>query len=157
MCQGVVVSLYIWKDGKKSRREVRSGIGSHSDLARDSRAWLIKKGWTEDAPGQNVISIESDFEKGWNHFTAGSGNPSLAESGILKREYKRVAGDADALIAHVKKCGKIDDALVELLTAPALAEYEKVKASALAEYEKVTASAWIKLFEVPTNRIKQLQ
>jgi hypothetical protein len=141
MCQGAIVSLYIWRDGKKTRREVRSGIGSHSDLARDSREWLISKGWTEDAPGQNVISIESNFKKGWNVFTIESGKPSMSERAILSREYKRIAGDARALIAHVKKCGKVDDGLIKLLYAPAQKVFDETCAQARKVFNETCAPA----------------
>jgi hypothetical protein len=61
---------------------------------------------------------------------------------------QKCAGSAKALIANVKRCEKIDDALVNLL---------KVKAPAWAEYDKVKASAWAKLFSIKANRVPHLQ
>ena len=165
MCQGVIVSLVKWQGkAKKVKRCVLSGIGSHSQLLSDNSKKLAR---LDSAPGQMVYSIESDFSA-WNRFSLAGNEPDKASLAILKREYKRCAGSAKALIAHVKRCGKIDDALVAIFTAQALAEYNKVtaqawaeynkvKAPALAEYNKVTAPAWCKLFAKKSNRIKCLQ
>ena len=140
MCQGAIVSLVKFKKGKKTRRVVLSGVGSHSDLLSRERKKLIKAGWREGCLGEEVISIESDFS-GWNRFTVEGGNPGKSDMAILKREYKKIAGNAKTLIVHVKRVGMIDDALVGLLTAPAWAEYNKVTATAWAEYNKVKAPA----------------
>ena len=167
MCQGAVVSVFQFKVGKRTKNVVCTGIGSHKGVAKDNKAKLEKAGWNENLPGQKVFSIESDFSA-WNKFTLVSGEPDKKELKLLKSAYKEIAGSASALIRHVLKCGKIDDALLRLLTAPAWAEYEKVKAQALAEYKKVTAPAlaeyekvkapaWISLFCKPSNRIGALQ
>ena len=134
MCQGVVVSLVKFKNKNKNVRVVLSGIGSHSDLLKDNLKKLKRAGWKEGVSGELVISIESDFSA-WNKFTVeSSAIQNRNELKILRDTYKRCAGDTKHLIAHVEKCGKIDVALVNLLGAPALAEYEKVKVQALAEY-----------------------
>jgi hypothetical protein len=167
MCQGIVISLVKFTANGKGKKVVLSGIGSHSDLLKNNIKKLKRSGWKENASGESVISIESDFSR-WDKFTVESGHPTCAEVAILTREYKKCAGNAKALIAHVKRCGKIDDALIALLTASAWAEYkkvrasaraeyEKVTASARAEYEKVTASAWIKLFSKKENRVERLR
>ena len=179
MCQGVIVSLVSFKVGRKTNRIILSGIGSHSDLLRDNKKLLKKSGWTEDLSNQKVISIESDFVKGWNSWTLESGKPTLVEKRLLSKEYKRVAGDAKSLIAHVKKCKKIDDALVILLTPEAQSQYQKDRATIDAQYDKEIATIdaqydkdrapidsqyqkdrapiWIKLFSVLENRVKELQ
>ena len=168
MCQGAIISIVKWRNGRKTERVVLAGIGSHSTLLADNQKILIKKGWKEDAPSQDVISIESDFSKGFGHYTIEHGKPSKSERAILDREFKRIAGDARSLILHVKKCGKIDLGLTALLTAQALAEYERVTAQAWAEYQRVTApalaeyqrvkaQAWVKLFKNPKNRVRHLQ
>ncbi|MBE3141511.1 MAG: hypothetical protein IMZ53_13125, partial [Thermoplasmata archaeon] len=133
MCNGVVVSLISFKKKNKTVQVVLSGVGSHSDLVKDNLKKLQRAGWKEDAKGESVLSIESDFSS-WNKFTIESETkPNRNELKILRDTYKKCAGNARALIAHVKRCGKIDDALLDLLAAPARAEYEKVSASALAE------------------------
>ena len=142
MCQGAIVSLVKFKKGKRLVRVPVSGIGSHSELIKANTLLLKRRGWNENLPGQEVISVESDFTKGWNYFTVESGQPDKSDMAILRRKFKTIAGSASALIRHVKRCGRIDDALVALLTASAWAEYEKVRAPAWAEYEKVTAPAW---------------
>jgi hypothetical protein len=148
MCQGIVISLVKFKSKNKNVRVVLSGIGRHSDLIKSNLGKLQKAGWVGNISNESVISIESDFSA-WNKFTVESEDqPNRAELKILKDTYKKCAGNARALIAHVKRCGKIDDALVNLLTASALAEYEKVEAPALAEYKKVTASALAKYNKV---------
>ena len=179
MCQGVVVSLVSFKNKKKNTGIVLSGIGSHSDLIKDNLKKLKRVGWIENASGEKVISIESNFSS-WNKFTIVSDSqPNRNELKLLRDAYKKCAGNVKALIAHVKRCGKIDDALVNLLTEPAwaeykkvtepawaeynkvteqaLAEYNKVTEPALAEYKKVKEQAWIKLFSVKANRVPHLQ
>ncbi len=141
MCQGAVISLVKFKKGKRIVRIPVHGIGSHSELIEANTKLLKRKGWRDNLPGQEVISIESDFSA-WNKFTVESGAPDKSDMGILRREYKKIAGSASALIKHVKRCGKIDDALLRLLTAPALEQYNKVKAPALEQYNKVKAPAW---------------
>ena len=136
MCQGVIVSLVSFKVGRKTNRIILSGIGSHSDLLRDNKKLLKASGWTEDLSNQKVISIESNFTKGWNNWTLESGSPTLVEKRLLSKEYKRVAGDAKSLIAHVKKREKIDDALVRLLTSEAQSQYQKDYAPIKAQYYK---------------------
>jgi hypothetical protein len=168
MCQGTIVSLISFKKNNKTVRVVLSGIGSHSKLVKDNMKKLQRAGWKESINGERVVSIESDFSA-WNKFTVESGSkPNRAELKILRDTYKKCAGDAKHLIVHVKRCGKIDNALVDLLIESALAEYEKVKApawakyekstaQALAEYEKVKAQAWNKLFSIKANRVPHLQ
>jgi uncharacterized membrane protein len=141
VCQGVVISLVKFTANGKKKKVVLSGIGSHSDLIKDNVKKLKRSGWKENSSGESIISIESDFS-GWNKYMVESGKPSESELAILTREYKKCAGNAKALIAHVKRCGKIDNALIALLTASAWAECEKVTASAWAECGKVMASAW---------------
>jgi hypothetical protein len=155
MCQGVIVSLVSFKVKGKTRRVVLSGVGSHSELIQSSAKRLKRAGWKEN-PSDRVVSIESDFS-GWNKYSLAGGNPTTAETAILSREYKRIAGNAKALIAHVKSVKKIDDALLRLLTAPALAEYEKVTAPALAEYEKVTAPAWAEYEKVTAPALAEYE
>ena len=178
MCQGVVVSLVAFKVANKTKRIVLSGIGSHADLFKDNKNKLIRAGWKGSVTGERIISIESDFSA-WNKFTIESGEPSKLELKLLRDAYKRCAGNARTLINHVKRCKKIDQSLVNLLTEPALAEYEKVTEQAWAEYEKVTEQAWaecnkvtepawaeynkvkepawIKLFSIKSNRVPHLQ
>ena len=141
MCQGVVISLVKFKNKKKNITVVLSGIGSHSDLIKDNIVKLKRTGWKENISGESIISIESDFSA-WNKFTIESETqPNQNELKILRETYKKCAGSAKALIAHVQKCGKIDNALVNLLTEPALAEYNKIKDQAWAEYHKITDPA----------------
>ena len=152
MCQGVVISLVKFNAKGKNKSVILSGIGSHSDLIKDNKSRLERLGWTENSTNQNVYSIESDFS-GWNKFTIESDQPHEKDLQRLKIAYKKCAGNAKALISHVKKCGKIDDALIRLLsqlawaeykkvTQPARAEYEKVRQLALAEYKKVEQQEW---------------
>ena len=140
MCQGAIVSLIQFKPKKRTKSIVLKGIGSHSQLVQDNLTKLTKAGWNENLPGQKVFSIESNFSA-WNKFTVESGEPGKKELKILKTAYKEIAGSPSALIRHVLKCGKIDDALIALLKAAARAEYGKVTAAARAEYDKVTAPA----------------
>ena len=178
MCNGVVISLISFKNKKKNVRVVLSGIGSHSSLVSDNLKKLKRAGWKENAIGERIISIESDFSA-WNKFTVECGEPNRNELKILRSAYKKCAGDATHLIAHVKRCNKLDDSLVNLLTEDARTEYEKVKAPAWTEYEKVTAQArteyekvtaparteyekvkaqaWIKYFSIKANRVPHLQ
>jgi len=170
MCQGVIVSLVKWQGKtKKIRQSVLSGIGSHSILMAKNKKKLNRLGWTENAPNQEAISIESDFSA-WNKFTIESGKPSDSDLAILKREYKRCAENAQALIAHVKLHKRVDESLVALLMAPAqkiydetctLAQkiYDETCTSAPAQkiYDETWASAWCKLFAKKSNRIKRLQ
>jgi predicted aminopeptidase len=130
----------------KQKKVVLSGIGSHSQMLQDNASRLKGLGWLGSGD-EWVASIESDFS-GWNKFTVESGEPTPADLRLLKCEYKRVAGSAKALIAHVKRTGKIDHALVDLLTAPAWAEYDKVRDAAWAEYDKVRAAARAEYGEV---------
>ena len=168
MCQGVIVSLVKFKDkNNKQKRVVLKGIGSHSDLIKDNIASLKKRGWNENSRNQDVISIESDFSA-WNKFTVENGSPTKSEMAILRRAYKECAGNAKLLIAHVKDIGRLDNSLVKLLSAqalakykeveaPAWAKYEEVEAQAWAKYEEVKAQAWAKLFRKKENRVKRLQ
>ena len=141
MCQGVVISLVKFNAKGKNKSVILSGIGSHSDLIKDNKSRLERLGWTENSTNQNVYSIESDFS-GWNKFTIESDQPHEKDLQRLKIAYKKCAGNAKALISHVKKCGKIDDALIRLLSQLAWAEYKKVTQPARAEYEKVEQPAW---------------
>jgi hypothetical protein len=109
-------------------------------MAKEHAANLSKLGL--DAPGLRVVSLESDFTKGWNQFTLEFGEPTAEEMIVLKREWAKVAGDADALIAHVERCAKIDEALIELLSQEGLGAYTEAKATALKAYNKATATAW---------------
>ena len=178
MCQGVVASLVKFTANGKKKTVVMSGIGSHSDLIKDNVKKLKRAGWKENASGESVISIESDFS-GWNKYTVEAGKPSDAEIKILNREYKKCAGNAGALIAHVKRCKKIDDALVALLSAdgtkiydaklatldadydakcaPLYADYEAKRAPLYADYEAKLATLWIRLFSKKENRVERLQ
>jgi hypothetical protein len=149
MCQGTIVSLISFKVKNRTKRIILSGIGSHSDLVKDNLLKLKKAGWKENIVGERIISIESDFSA-WNKFTVESGEPSKLELKILRNTYKKCAGNARSLISHVKRCGKIDNALVNLLTEPALAECKKVTEPALAEYNKVTEPAWAEY-----NKVKE--
>ena len=144
MCQGVIASLVKFRVGKKRKSVILSGIGSHSDLFGDNREKLIGLSGVE-GEGEEIVSIESDFS-GWNKFTVESGEPSKSDYRKLAAEYKRIAGSSKALIAHVLRCMKIDEALLSLLTAPARAEYNKV-----------TASAWAALFRKKSNRVERLR
>jgi hypothetical protein len=141
MCQGAIVSLVKFKVGNRTKSITLKGIGSHADLVKDNIAKLTKAGWNENLPGQKVFSIESDF-KAWNKFTVESGDPSKAELKILAKAYKEIAGSASALIRHVLKCGKIDDALVSLLTAPAYKIWQESKAPAYKIYQESKAQAY---------------
>src|SRR3972149_6957627 len=51
----------------------------------------------------------------------------------------------------------LDWAAEKFLTAPALAEYEKVKAPALAEYEKVKAPAWAEYKKVKASALAEYE
>ena len=137
MCQGVILSRL--SKGRKSL--ILTGIGSHLSLISDNQKRIEKKFGSVNDSEIQIISCESDFSKGWNHFTIESEMPTKSEMKQIKSVWKETAGSARALISHVKRCGKIDDALVELFTAPAIAEYNKVKAQAWAEYNKVEAQA----------------
>ena len=138
MCQGAIVSIV--RFGKK--RVLLSGIGSHSTLIADNRKLLEKRGWKEDAPNQSVVSYESDFtQKKWGKFTHEAGDPRKGDEKIVKAEFKRISGSASALIEHMRRIGRIDDALVNLLTAPALKAYGEVTATARKAYDEATAPA----------------
>ena len=167
MCQGVVASLVKFTANGKKKTVVMSGIGSHSDLIKDNVKKLKRAGWKENASGESVISIESDFS-GWNKYTVEAGKPSDAEIKILNREYKKCAGNAGALIAHVKRCKKIDDALVALLSAdgtkiynakraPLDADHKAKRATLDADYKAKCAPLWIRLFSKKENRVERLQ
>ena len=161
MCQGAIVSIV--RFGKK--RVVLSGIGSHSTLIADNKKLLEKCGWKEDAPNQSVVSYESDFTQNkWGKFTHEAGDPKKGDEKIVKAEFKRVSGSASALIKHIQRIGRIDDALVKLLTAPAWEAYSEATATAwkayneatapaLAAYNEAKATAFIKIFRNPKNRI----
>ena len=155
MCQGAIVSIVKFKKGNRIVRVPISGIGSHSELVSANQKLLKRKGWNDSLPGQEVVSIESDFTKGWNRYTVEAGVPDKSDKGILDREFKKIAGSPKALIAHVKRCGKIDNALVGLLTAPAWEQYDKVKAPALEQYDKVTAPAWEQYKKVKAQALEQ--
>jgi hypothetical protein len=179
MCQGIVTSLFKFKVGRKTVRVIASGIGSHSDLAANSVRKLKRAGWTDKARGQSVVSIESNFRKGYGQFTVESGKPSPADLILLKREYNRVAGSAVALMRHVKRCGKVDDALVALLTPEAWKAYEDGRAPLWKAYEDGRAPLWkayqdgcaplwkahqdgcaplwLAQFRAPSNRVKHLR
>ena len=120
----------------------------------DNEKKLIKAGWKEGISGESIISIESDFSA-WNSFTVEHGVPTKFEKRLLAAEYKKCAGNVRALISHVKRLGKIDDALTNLLTAPALKQYEEVTAPARKQYEEVTAPAWKQYKEVTAPALKQ--
>ena len=64
MCQGVILTQFEWKVGRKTVRHIAAGIGSHSELTQKLERKLKRLGWTETAKGQRVVSIESDFSKG---------------------------------------------------------------------------------------------
>lgn len=145
MCQGVIVSLVKFRVKNRTKQVVLAGIGSHSQLVAENQKRLKRLGFRENSKGQSVISIESDFS-GWNKFNVESGIPTKEELKVLASIYKKIAGNASALIRHVKRCGKIDDALIGLLMAPA----QKL-------YNETTAQAWCKLFAVKSNRILKLQ
>ena len=150
MCQGAIMSIV--RFGKK--RVVLSGIGSHSTLIADNKKFLEKRGWEEGLPDQSVVSYESDFTQGkWGRFTHEGGDPRKGDEKIVKAEFKKIAGSASALIRHIQRHKRIDDALLKLLTAPA----QKVYAAATSEDQKVydaaTATAFIKIFRNPKNRI----
>ena len=161
MCQGAIVSIV--RFGKK--RVVLSGIGSHSTLIADNKKLLEKRGWKEDAPNQSVVSYESDFTQNkWGKFTHEAGDPKKGDEKIVKAEFKRVSGSASALIKHIQRIGRIDDALLKLLTAPARKVYDaatsevwKVYAAATSEarkvYDAATSEAFVKIFRNPKNRI----
>ena len=123
MCQGAIVSLVQFKVGRKRKNIILTGIGSHSQLIKDNAAILTGRGWDENHPDQKVFSIESDFSA-WNKFSIVAGEPGKKELKLLASAYEKIAGNASALIRHVKHCGKIDDSVLRLLTAPAWAEYE---------------------------------
>jgi hypothetical protein len=178
MCQGVIISMVKFDANGKHKRVILRGIGGHADLLKDNKKKLEKEGWTENAKSQDVISIESDFS-GWNKFTVESGVPSISEMAILAREYKKIAGNARALIAHVKAVGKIDSALERLFSADGLKIYEakldvlyadykakrdalyadyKAKRDALyADYEAKLARVWAKQFSQKENRVEWLR
>jgi hypothetical protein len=178
MCQGAIVSLVQFKVGKRNKQIVLKGIGSHADLVADNIKKLTRAGWKDSLPGQKVFSIESDFSA-WNKFTVESGEPSKKELKVLAKAYKEIAGSPSALIRHVLKCNKVEDALVRLLTATAdkawqeaTATAEKAwqeakatadkawqEAAATAEkaWQEVKAKQFVRLFRVKSNRIACLQ
>ena len=132
MCQGVIISLIKFKVGRQTKKVVLTGIGSHSDLFKNNIKKLKREGWKESVSNEKIISIESNFS-GWNKFTIESHDkPNNSELSILRKAYKGCAGNAENLIKHVKKIGKIDNALLNLLSAPAFAEYNKVTDTAWA-------------------------
>jgi hypothetical protein len=137
MCQGVILTLVKWGRGK---RLILKGVGSHSALVQQNTEQLKELGCKTDG-SESVVSIESNFsQKQWNQFNIVFGTPSKSDLELLKREYKQCAGSASVLIKHVKKYG-FDDALVDLLTAPAQKAYNEAKVSAQKAYDEVTAPA----------------
>ena len=124
MCQGVICSMVKWD----TKSVILVGVGSHSKLLADNRHKLKRLGWSEGAKNQSVISIESDFQKGYGTYTVESGNPSVVELQRLARAYDKCAGSAKRLIAHVEKYG-YDAALENLLNETARDDYHaKVEA-----------------------------
>ncbi len=178
MCQSVIISLVKFKVHGRTKRVLLSGVGSDSELLAQNNSKLRKAGWTEGSAGQEVISIESNFTRGWNDYTIERGKPSKADEVLLAKEYKRCAGSARALMAHVKRRG-FDESLVGLLTAkaakryreaeaklwkqyievaaPKWERYEEAKVPAWKQYKDLSAKPWIELFEEKINRVKQLR
>ena len=142
MCQGVVVSLVKFKVGDKSKTVIMSGVGSHSELIANNLPRLKKLGYTE-AKDDFLCSVESDFTKGWGKFSDAGHfvDATIGEQKKIAKEYKRVAGSVKALIAHVKKCGKIDNALLDLLSAPAQKAYDEAIATAQKAYNEAIVTA----------------
>jgi hypothetical protein len=136
MCQGAIASYLSWPGGEL----LLSGVGGHHDLIKSNKDKLLALGWRGDMTDVKVYSIESDFS-GWNKFTFESEVPPERIKKILADEYERIAGSAEALITHVKKVGKIDEALVDLLVG-GIPEVDKVRAEldrARAERDKADA------------------
>ena len=178
MCQGCIVSLVKFKVGKKVKSITLAGVGSHSALLSDNKKRLERAGWKENANGERVISIESDFS-GWNRFTVESGDPNKQELRLLKSAYKKVAGSSQALIRHIRKTGKIDDALVRLLSDEARKKFNKDTdtlrkkfnedadtlskkfnedyATLSKKFNEDTVTLWCKFFSVKSNRVPQLR
>lgn len=157
MCQGTVQSLVKFRVGKRTRRVLLQGIGSHSGLIQTGRPLLLRRGWTENAPDQNVISTESDFTRGWNRCTLESGKPTPTDMRLLRAGHKRMAGSAAALIRHVRRCNLVDDALIALLTPEAWGVYDAAKADAQRVYDAAKADAWCALFRLAQNRVEHLR
>jgi len=134
MCQGVILTQFEWKVGRKTVRHIAAGIGSHSELTQKLERKLKRLGWTETAKGQRVVSIESDFSKGYGKFVMAGGEATQADIKRLQVEYDRVAGSATALMRHIKKCG-VDNALVSLLTGKSRNTYEDGRAQLWKTYE----------------------
>ena len=144
MCQGVIVSIvkFRTKTGKR-KQMVLSSIGSHSGMLSANSKRLVRAGCDINTAGCAVVSAESDFAgRKYGRYTLAGGDPTKRDLAILTREFKRCAGSARSLIAYVRRVGVIDDALLDLLSESAWAEYKKVAKSAWAEYKKVTESAW---------------
>ena len=151
MCQGIIVSIVKWPHNGKVKRFIQNGIGSHSDMAKRD-ADKIKEVCPCDGT-ESLVSAESDFTKGWGGYKVESGLPDKNDLRILKREFKKCAGSAQALIAHVKKHKKIDIALVEFLTheaqkvcddthAPAWKVCDDICAQARKVCDDTCAQAW---------------
>ncbi len=143
MCQGVIVSLVKFRAKGKMKRVILSGIGSHTKLFRDNLAQLRDAGWRPNT-GEEIISTEADFFLGYNKFNIESGTPTESDRRMLMHEFKRCAGSATALIAHVRKHKTIDESLLDLLTTEARAEHDKIIDKGAAEYVKAADEARVK-------------
>jgi hypothetical protein len=141
MCQGAIVSLVQFKKSGRNKRIILKGIGSYADLIADNVAKLKRAGWDENLPGQKVYSIVSDFSA-WNRFSVVSGDSGKKELNILAEAYREIAGKPSALIRHVLKCGKVDDALANLLLPKAKKEYSDKRAKFWKEYDDKRAKFW---------------
>ncbi len=151
MCQGIALSLF--KFSNKS--VILTGIGSHSNLVKDNIDLLKKMGWKEGA-GESVISVESNFNNNkYNQFTIELGLPDSSDLKKITSTYKKVGGSPQKIINHIKRCKKIDEDLLNLLTAPAGKLYKETTAPAGKLYEETTAHAG-KLYDETTAHAGKL-
>ena len=171
MCQSCLVSIVRF-NGKKV---VLTGIGSHSQMFQDNKKLLLRRGWKENDPGQSVVSYESNFENlKWGEFILEGGMEQEGDNKTAQEKFKEIAGSASVLIKHIRRIKKIDNTLIDLLTAQGYDKYYADRKPLLDKYnadrklfddkyyadlkpldDKYNADrarAFIKIFRVQKNR-----
>ena len=156
MCSGVVISLVKFKNKNKNVRIILSGIGSHSALLHNNNIDNLQQAGWKESINEEIISIESDFSW-WNRFSVDG--PKIitgTDLKILKNTYKACAGDAEHLIAHVKRCGKVDIALIDLLDDISKAQFHEETQQMRMKYNEIEKPAWEKYKHTTDSRDQAL-
>lgn len=174
MCQGVIVSYVYFKPyGKKRTKRIRlEGIGSHSQLLADNQVRLREEGWAANG-NDRVISYESDLKNGWGVFKKEIIFGGVRDLADLETFFRQACGNAQKLIAYVRKHRKFDRSLVEYLTPEAQVKFceraerartnREMHRSLFSASDKRSAregehiEIWAKLFDHASNRIPILR